>query len=56
MKNLKNKPVIVEIDGETKEYSSLKAFSIDYDINYQTTLNWINKKTKPSININIYYK
>ena len=56
MKNLKNKPVIVEIDGEIKEYPSLKAFAVDYDINYQTTLNWINKKTNPSIDVKLYYK
>lgn len=56
MRNLRNKPIIVTLDGVTKEYPSVRAFAIAEEFNYQTVLHWLNGWTKPSIDIDIRYK
>jgi len=56
MRNLRNKPIIVTLDGVTKEYPSIKAFAIAEEFNYQTVLHWLNGWTKPRIDIKISYK
>lgn len=56
MRNLRNKPIIVTLDGVTKEYPSIRAFAMEQDFNYQTVLFWVNGKSKPSIDIKISYK
>lgn len=56
MRNLRNKPIIVTLDGVTKEYPSVRAFAIAEEFNYQTVLHWLNGWTKPRIDIKISYK
>lgn len=55
IKDLRKKQVVVELKGETKHYSSLREFTRESGLNYQTVLNWVNGYNKPSIDIKIYY-
>lgn len=55
-KDLRKKPIIVEMNGVVKRYNSLREFSNEYELNYQTVLNWLKGYTKPSINIKISYE
>lgn len=54
--DLRNRKIIVELEGEKKEYSSIKEFCNEKEFSYTTVLGWLRKKTKPSINIKIEYK
>ena len=55
-RDLRNRSIIVELDGEKKEYSSIREFCNEKDFSYTTVLGWLRKKVKPSIQINIEYK
>ena len=54
-KDLRKKSIVVEYNNEIKHYDSLKKFVDEYELNYQTVLNWLKGYNKPSIDIKIYY-
>ena len=55
-KDLRKKSIVVEYNNEVKHYSSLQSFVDEYELNYQTVLNWLKGYNKPSIDIKIHYE
>lgn len=52
-RDLRSKPIIVEYDGQVKEYASAKDFCEKEGFAYSTVLLWIKGAVKPSIDIKI---
>lgn len=55
-KDLRKKSIVVEYNNEVKHYNSLQSFVEEYELNYQTVLNWLKGYNKPSIDIKIHYE
>lgn len=52
-KDLRSKPIIVEYDGQVKEYASVRDFCVKEGFSYPTVLLWVKGVVKPSIDIKI---
>jgi len=55
-KDLRKKSIRVEYNNEIKHYDSLRKFADEYELNYQTVLNWLKGYNKPSIDIKLNYE
>ena len=52
-RDLRSKPIIVEYDGQVKEYASVRDFCAKEGFSYPTALLWVRGTVKPSIDIKI---
>lgn len=52
-RDLRHQPIMVELDGEVKEYASITDFCNEEGFAYHTVLQWMHGLHKPCIDIKI---